>query len=91
MGELSTRRATPAKNRTSSNIGTYGLILDHDDVIQLLKAAVECEGSQLAYAKRHGVDRAHLNQILNGRKHIGRTFLKALGLRNVYAEDGNAD
>jgi len=66
-------------------------MFDHDQVIQLLKAAVKREGSQLAYAKRHGVDRAHLNQILNGKKHIGRTFLNALGLRIVYAKIGDAD
>jgi hypothetical protein len=77
----------PARNRAGSNIGTHGLMLDHDEVVQLLKAAVEREGSQVAYAKHHGVDRAHLNQILNGKKHIvGPTFLNALGLRIVYAK-----
>jgi hypothetical protein len=81
----------PSRNRTSNNRGTYALIFDHDQVIQLLKAAVEREGSQTAYAKRHGVDRVHLNEILNRKKHIGPTFLKALGLRNVYAKSGKAD
>jgi hypothetical protein len=82
--------STPAKTSVSRNIGTYALTFDHDEVVQLLKAAVEREGSQLAYAKRHGLDRSHLNQILNGKKHAGPTFLKALGLRNVYAKAGNA-
>jgi len=83
--------STPARNRASSNIGTYALTFNHDEVVRLLKAAVEREGSQLAYAKRHGLDRPHLNQILNGKKHAGPRFLKALGLRNVYAKAGNAD
>jgi hypothetical protein len=83
--------STRARNRAKSNMGTYALTFNHDEVVRLLKAAVEREGSQLAYAKRHGVDRVHLNQILNGKKHAGPTFLKALGLRNVYAKAGNAD
>ena len=83
--------STPARNRASGNIGTYALTFNHDEVVRLLKAAVEREGSQVAYAKRHGLDRSHLNQILNGKKHVGPTFLKALGLRNVYAKAGNAD
>jgi hypothetical protein len=77
----------PARPRDEDNLGTYRLTFDHNEVIQLLRAAVELEGSQLAYAKRHGVDRPHLNQILNGKKHVGPTFLKALGLRNVYAKE----
>jgi hypothetical protein len=81
----------PARSRTN-NVGTYGLMFDHDEVVQLLRAAVEREGNQAAYAKRHGIDRAHLNQILNGKKHIvGPTFLNALRLRIVYAKAGNAE
>ena len=83
--------STPARNRASSNIGTYALTFDHDEVVQLLKAAVEREGSQVAYAKRHRLDRAYLNQIMNGKKHASDAFLKALGLRNVYAKTDNAD
>jgi hypothetical protein len=71
-------------------MGTYALIFNQGEVVRLLRAAVEREGSQLAYAKHHGVDRAHLNQILKGRKGVGPSFLKALGLRNVYAKAGNA-
>jgi hypothetical protein len=67
-------------------------MFDHDEAVQLLRAAVEREGNQVAYAKRHGIDRAHLNQILNGKRHlVGPTFLNALGLRIVYAKAGNAD
>jgi hypothetical protein len=83
--------STPARNRASSNIGTYTLTFNHDEVVQLLKTAVEREGSQVAYAKRHGLNRSHLNQILNGNKRAGSAFLKALGLRNVYAKIDNAD
>ena len=83
--------STPARTSAGGNIGAYSLVFDHDEVVQLLKAAVEREGSQVAYAKRHGLNRSHLNQILNGNRHAGSAFLKALGLRNVYAKAGNAD
>jgi hypothetical protein len=49
--------STPAKTSTGGNIGAYSLVFDHDEVVQLLKAAVEREGSQVAYAKRHGLNR----------------------------------
>jgi hypothetical protein len=81
----------PVRNRASSSIGTYTLTFNRGEVLQLLKNAVERAGSQLAYAKHHGVDRAQLNQILKGKKSVGPSFLKALGLRNVYAKAGNAD
>ena len=79
--------STRARQQQRDSLRTF----DHDEVVQLLKAAVEREGGQLAYAKRHGLDRSYLNQILNGNKRVGPRFLKALGLRNVYAKDGNSD
>jgi hypothetical protein len=82
------------RTRASSNpigIGTPARIFDHNEVVKLLKAAVEREGSQAAYAKRHGLDRALLNMILNGKRRVRPAFLKALGLRIVYAKIENAD
>ena len=79
--------STRARQQQRDSLRTF----DHDEVVQLLKAAVEREGGQLAYAKRHGLDRANMNQILNGKRRVGPTFLKALGLRTVYAKDGNSD
>jgi hypothetical protein len=38
-------------------LAIHSLIFDNDEVIQLLRAAVEREGSQNAFAKRHGIDR----------------------------------
>jgi hypothetical protein len=34
----------------------------------MLRAAIEGVGSQDAFARRHGIDRTHLNQILSGKK-----------------------
>ena len=56
-------------------------VLDDDGVIHLLRAAVKREGSQAAFAKRYGLDRGTMNSILNGKRRVGATLLKAFGLR----------
>jgi DNA-binding transcriptional regulator YdaS (Cro superfamily) len=45
-------------------------VFDEHDVARLLRAAVEREGGQSAFAKHHGVDRAYLNMILNGKRPV---------------------
>jgi hypothetical protein len=62
-------------------------VLDEDDVVQLLRAAVKREGSQAAFAKRYGLDRGTMNSILNGKRGVSATLLKAFGLRKVYLID----
>jgi DNA-binding phage protein len=79
--------STPAKTSANRNIGTYALTFDHDEVVQLLRAAVEREGNQVAFARRHGLERTTLNQILNRKKGITRAVLKTIGLRKVYAPE----
>jgi transcriptional regulator with XRE-family HTH domain len=63
---------------TKRNLGTYSLIFDDDEVIRLLSAAVQREGSQDAFARRYGIDRSHLNQILSGKKSVNTAVMKAL-------------
>jgi hypothetical protein len=63
------------------------LVLNDDDVLDFLRAGVEREGSQAAFAKRCGVDRTDLNAILNGRRRISTSLAKALGLRRVYVAE----
>jgi len=62
-------------------------VLDDDDVVHLLRAAVKREGSQAAFAKSYGIDRCTINSILNGKRRISVTLLKAFGLRKVYVID----
>ena len=62
-------------------------VLDDDDVIHLLRAAVKREGSQAAFAKRYGLDRGTMNSILNGKRRVSAPLLKAFGLRKVYLID----
>ena len=72
----------------SNHLGRYERIFDDDEVLSLLKAAVEREGHQVAFARRHGFNRAYLNMILNGKRSVSDKIIKALGLRKVYvAED----
>ena len=66
--------------------GDHLRLLDDDDVVHLLRAAVKREGSQAAFAKR-GLDRFTLNSVLNGKRRVNATVLKAFGLRKVYVID----
>jgi DNA-binding phage protein len=62
-------------------------VIEHRDLVRLLRAAVEREGGQTAFAKRHGINRVHLNRLLRGKKNVGDAVAKALGLRKVYIAD----
>jgi hypothetical protein len=68
----------------AGEVGRPAFIFDDGDVVRLLKAAVEREGNQSAFAKRHGVERSRLNRTLQGKLPVGRAITKALGLRRVY-------
>src|SRR5215469_8213505 len=60
------------------------LVLNNDDVLDLLRAAVKREGSQTAFAKHHGLNRTHLNMVLRGKRPLGYAVADALALRIVY-------
>jgi hypothetical protein len=68
----------------ATDLGFYALMFDEHDVARLLRAAVEREGGQSAFAKHHGVDRAYLNMILKGRRPVSESIAGAVGLRKVY-------
>jgi hypothetical protein len=88
--KLMPRRRKPAHRTTAvrlahSRLGSRARIFDDDDVIELLRAAIEREGNQGAFARRHKIGRSYVNQILNRKKPVNTAILKALGLRRVYA------
>ena len=86
LGAMKEPRRTPTGEMLlASNLGHAGRILNDEDVIQLLRAVIEREGDQAAFARRHGMDRTYVNQVLNKKKPISGTVIKALGLRKVYA------
>jgi hypothetical protein len=62
-------------------------IFESDDVISLLQFEIRQAGSQMAWAKKAGVDRPRLNRILNGRKPITPAIIRALGLRIAIVSD----
>jgi hypothetical protein len=74
----SKRTITPRK------FGRPGVIFEEEDVVQLLRAAVEKDGSQAAWARRHNIERANVNAMLCGKKRVSRTVANALGLRRTY-------
>ena len=61
------------------------LVLDGEAVVDLLRDAIEHEGSQTAFAKHHGVNRTYLNMVLNGKKPVGDAIAEALGLHKVWS------
>jgi hypothetical protein len=71
----------------SGNFGSHALVLDDKDVRLLLRAAIKREGSISAFARRHGLERSQLNNMLNERRPVSRVVLKALGLRKVYVAE----
>jgi DNA-binding phage protein len=81
------RRKGSAELARETSLGSHLLVFNDDEVIHLLRAAVEREGDQGAFARRHGVERSGLNMILNGKRGVTRAVLKALGLRKVYAPE----
>jgi hypothetical protein len=84
-----TPMASKANNELSAialarGLGSTAPVFTDDEVLLLLRAAIEREGGQVAFAKRHRVDRVYLNMVLNGRRSVGST---ALGLRVAYVAE----
>src|SRR5262252_6833060 len=61
------------------DLGTQARVFNDNEVRQLLQA-----GTQVAFAKRYGLDRTHLNQVLKGKGQVGGSLLKCLGLCKAY-------
>jgi hypothetical protein len=60
-------------------------LLDEEDVLRLLREDIDRAGSQSAWARRTGCDRANLNLVLKGKRHLPPTIIKALKLKKVVA------
>jgi DNA-binding phage protein len=68
-------------------LGSTAPVFSDEQVLLLLRAAIEREGGQAAFAKRYGVDRVYLNMVLSRKRPVGSTIAKALGLREAYVAD----
>ena len=78
---------TDNKIRTIAQAGGLGrseLVFDDDEVVSLLRATVESEGGQVAFAKHHGINRTYLNMVLSGKRPVGDAIAEAIGLHKVY-------
>jgi hypothetical protein len=74
----------------SSGLGKNALVFNDDDVVRLLRTAIKIEGSQIAFANRHGISRTLLNMILKGKRPVGCAAAEALGLHRVYVVSSDA-
>ena len=74
----------------ATDLGFHALVFDEHDVARLLRAAVEREGGQSAFAKHHGDNRAYLNMILNGKRPVNDSIATAVGLRKVCVAQNSA-
>ena len=68
----------------SEGLGCVELVLDDDDVLDLLRTAIQHEGSQIAFAKRYGINRTFLNMVLKGKRPVCAAITEALGLNRGY-------
>jgi hypothetical protein len=68
----------------SDGLGRSVLAFDDDEILSLLRAAIERKGGQVAFARHHGVNRTYLNMVLSGKRSIGHSGAEALGLRRLY-------
>jgi hypothetical protein len=68
----------------SKKLGRREHVFDASDTLILLKAAIEREGSSIAFAERHGVNPSYISHVLTGRYPIAHAIINALGLRKVY-------
>jgi hypothetical protein len=73
----------------SSGLGRSILAFDDDEILSLLRAAIQREGGQVAFAKHHSVNRTYLNMVLSGKRPMGDAIAEALGLRKVYVAEKN--
>ena len=59
-------------------------LLDESDVLRLLREDVDRAGGQSAWARRSGVNRVHLNKVLNAKRPLTSTIVKALKLKRMF-------
>jgi len=80
-------REVKQKALLACQTGRLAVVFEEDDLVRLLRAAVEREGGQTAFAKRYKVDRTRVNRILSRQLRASEAIAKALGLRRAYIAD----
>jgi hypothetical protein len=67
-----------------AEFGRPGVIFEEEDVVRLLRVEIQKDGSQAAWARRRGIERANVNAMRSGRIPVSKTVADALGLRRTY-------
>jgi DNA-binding phage protein len=80
-------RKVKQKSMLAHETGRLAVVFEEGDLVRLLRAAVEREGGQAAFAKRYKVDRSRVNRILSRQLRASEAIAKALGLRRAYIAD----
>jgi hypothetical protein len=62
-------------------------VLELKDVKRLLRAEIERAGGRGPWARAAGIDRTHVNRMLNGDRPISKKVIRALKLRLVFVPD----
>lgn len=57
--------------------------MNEQDIREHLRIAVLTAGSQKAFAARHGISPAYINDVLQGRREPGEKILAAIGFERV--------
>jgi plasmid maintenance system antidote protein VapI len=68
-------------------LGRRAVVFEEHEVVRLARLAVDREGGQSAFAKRHGVDRVYINVVLNGKRRVSDSVAKALRLRKLFVAE----
>jgi DNA-binding transcriptional regulator YdaS (Cro superfamily) len=68
----------------TSNLVRHKRVFDDDEVLRMLTTAVEREGGQSAFARRHSLDRSNLNLVLSGKRPMTDSVVRPLGLCRLY-------
>jgi DNA-binding phage protein len=59
-------------------------LLDEKDALRLLYKEIDRAGGQSAWARRSGINRVNLNKMLNGKRPLSSSIVKALNLKRVF-------
>lgn len=58
-------------------------MLNEQDMMERLRAAIAAAGSQKTFADTHKLSQQYISDVLSGRRGVGKKLLDALGLERV--------
>lgn len=58
-------------------------MLTEQEVMERLRAAIEGAGGQRAFAEKHGLTPAYINDVVHGRRALADRILAAIGVKRT--------